>query len=102
MPEKKYIHFQEHLQKVSPISIPIPCMGLVYLVTFTIKINGFHRQIYRKRPMDPMVVLVRSGIFQVEGGFMDDKWEIIKVPGIPWIPFYWVFLGGHNLAILQK
>ena len=34
-------------------SIPIGSMGLVYLSTFTIKINHSCRQIYQTRPMDP-------------------------------------------------
>jgi len=66
---------------------------MVYLPTFTTKINFSCIDCigkYTVRPMDPMVFGCFEALdFQVEGGFMDDKWEIIKVPSwIPWNGFF--------------
>ena len=89
---KRHIHFQEHLRKFSNFPFPYhPCM--VYLPTFTTKINFSCIDCigkYTVRPMDPMVFGCFEALdFQVEGGFMDDKWEIIKVPSwIPWNGFF--------------
>ena len=77
---------------------------MAYLPTFTTKINFSGIDCigkYAVRPMDPMVFGCFEALdFQVEGGFMDDKWEIIKVPS--WIPWNGIFFGSLKRHALKK
>ena len=80
---------------------------MVYLPTFTTKINFSCIDCigkYTVRPMDPMVFGCFEALdFQVEGGFMDDKWEIIKVPSwIPWNGFFISDLRDFFLGIIWQ